>query len=338
MHVTESPLSLWIQQHGREFVAHATTNYDCVFKSGIISCAEAVLKSTGSCEHEGRNVGGRKITTSPVVPMQTAIMIVFEIFSKKTGKPVTITLIPKYAKKMLGPHLTEEHPPKDYGRFWKCKESGHDWHIRSQRDLVQRDRTDAFKPFNRNINVINSDLEENNEANKCDPNEIDPTIRQMYRYCSRKNVCPDRLAHALRKFRGLTFDSFCKHMYSEIFVLKNRIAWSYGPIAFLIGHPVQKIMSQFFFETDRTYFSDNESHGKEYVLKQPFQVDDGFYEERMDISENLILGPKALLDPYREDPDIEPLIKRRFVDIESLAPEQRLLFNIDSKIKQNLVS
>ena len=51
-----------------------------------------------------------------------------------------------------------------------------------------------------------------------------------------------------------------------------------------------------------------------------------FDSEPLESEENFILGPKQLLDPYREDSSIDDAIKARFVDIESLNESQTKKF------------
>lgn len=296
-----------------------------------------ILRTTGKCEYTGKDYF-RITTYTPLDPRNTNFGLSYEKFSKKYNTPLIVLIVPKFAKvpeEDLRISFKVELSPKDKGSFLKYNRFVH-----LTNELANNKIRQILKKFYCNrIELGNNDIRletfRENLKEIIPFETIDDTLRAIYHYCLKKGNLQENISHIITQWRRQIFDINERFIWSEIRVKKNSIAWNYGCVAVLIGNPKQKLA---FIKPvhggqiwDRSSDFDKEEANKlEFALKEPFQVEKGFYQEPVDNEEHLILGKKDLLDKYRTDYRIVESVKSRFVDIESLTLNQKQLFNIPS--------
>lgn len=345
MNFTQSPaLQSWLDRHGQSFVSHATENHEVIFKSGVIRCAEEILLADKKCEHECGSI--RRVTTIKDVYSVTGgnlgnifQIIYFEKKSKKTNASKFVYILPKFAQAFVFGEKgyrfflnKDKYQMKERSLFWVFKsleKETDDIQSAFDRDIrrpTPAERENPYHPYNIKISTMISYIY-TQTLRLDEKNHVDPTLREIYRYCLKKRVCPERLEYEIYALRNNIFQlDRVFEIGCDIRVAKNSVWWMYGKIALLIGNPLFKIANRYF--PARSEFEDSQANGREFRLKGPYQCDNGYYQVKIDDADNLILGPKSLLDQYRLNPEIPDSVKARFIDLESLTEEQRVIFSL----------
>lgn len=314
----------WQSKAGQDYLSHATNNYEALFNEGKLLSAEEVLAKSGACECEINPQQERGIVTKAIVPEETNTILRYEKKSKKTTELIEVYIVPKYCKHVF-PAST---PVKDHGLFSTYKMAKA---ILPNAEIKPQDDPDGLFALldelcpqavlsvsQLKMEVISSSAE--NNAKEVRKEDIEKTIRAIWNYTQKKKLASQS---ALLDFRDATFGLRKAYIRSEIRTAKNRVLWEYGCVALIIGKAKEKLFSEFPLGMKLLPFHESRSDGCEFYLKAPFQVESGHYSEPLDAEENLVLGPKKILDMYREK-----FPKANFVNIEDLNADERKLFTL----------
>lgn len=309
----------WLGRHGHDYGSHATHSHEAVLRSKRLSCAEEVLRNTGSVENEAFGYGMRGKTTLEDFKDSTAVpFIKYAKYSSKTKTYKEVWIFPKFSESATNiDNLKNNAKVKDKGLFWTAKMN---FLEEVQEDLqeflgdkeIAATHVCSYKPSPLRETSLKAD--ENNGR------PVDRQLREVYKYVLKKGINPSDAYDILNNIRSDRLATATRRLSNTIVIEKNGVRWSYGPIAILMGNPKEKVAKPHEWETANRH--------EEFRLKTPYQVDEGFYHLSLADQDTLILGPKILLDKYRSRQDIEESVKARFLDIESLSPQQRELFNI----------
>jgi hypothetical protein len=308
----------WIETNGKNYAAHATKNHKEVLKEKVLMSAEEILRKKGSVEHESGNAASRSVTKMENYKESKVLNMLFlEKVSKKRGTIVETTIYPNYSKEAFDRRKNKSIDPqrvkvKDHGEFIAVKRYTND---KPRQNLPKAQDIQATLPGTEARSLVKDEKQ---------GRPVDQQLRKIYTYVLKKGISPDMANEKLFNMRGDALNTHVFRLENMLSISKNSVWWGYGPVAILIGRPEEKVAS-------KEAYSKAEVMEGESRLKGVYQSEDGFYQEKLDAEENRILGPKYLLDKYRNDPEIDPKVKERFVNIESLTPEQWPLFGLDEK-------